>query len=405
MTKSKSNYTVPHIMNKINKADDLETIIRNENLLACLFASPILFMMSIANFLIRYAGLHEGLGNVLIDSLICVILGLGFEIILRSGLKLNMLVNLVAINYGLWCVFMFIRISKIIGPLVWFGAFLLMLMAMYQIKKNMLLITGSVIIVMGIYNFLTTPIVTYEFGRIHYCFLLLALTAILMISAIVHKSTVNRYKRMMKHIDTLRDQKKEMESLYEEVAASKEKLQFLAFHDSLTQLPNRKMVYQWLDDMIETAKESSGKVYVVYIDIDYFKSINDSLGHDAGDQFIYEVAQRINALIDQKDLIGRIGGDEFALIIPRNVNEDELSAYLNGIKDKFEESSSVHGRKLKSSASLGIAVYPKDGEDTVILMKHADIAMYKSKELGKNKIQYYHPALEAEMLQKFIEEY
>lgn len=403
MVKSKIKYTVPHIIDTINSAENLDTIIRNENILACVFASPILFVFSIANFLIRYVIFGEDVGNVLIDSLICFFLVLSFEVILRSNLKLSTLVNLVAVNYGIWCVFVFLRISRIIGPLVWFGAFLLLMMSMFQIKKNMLVVTGSVIIIMGIYNFIATPIKAYEFGRMHYIFLLIALTIILLVSVIVHKNTVNRYKRLVKHILALREQKNEMELLYEEVEASKEKLRYMAYHDSLTGLPNRKMVYQELDHMITAAKEESGQVFVVYIDIDYFKSINDTLGHDAGDKFINDVALRIKTVIKEKDLIGRMGGDEFALIIPGNVSEEELTTYLSEIKDKFEENSCIHGRKIRSSASLGIAVYPKDGEDSVTLMKHADIAMYKSKELGKNIIQYFHPSLEAEMLQKIIE--
>jgi diguanylate cyclase (GGDEF)-like protein len=219
----------------------------------------------------------------------------------------------------------------------------------------------------------------------------------LLIAAAMHKSSVSRYERLVRNYRILLDQKSEIEELFEEVTASKEKYQYLAYHDILTKLPNRIMLNQKLEELINITREYNRNIYVVYIDIDFFKHVNDTLGHDAGDQFISALANRIKEALHPDDLLGRMHGDEFVLIIPRDIDEVEVYLYLNSLKDLFENQISIKGVEINSTASMGVAVFPKDGTDAVTLTRNADIAMYKSKERGKNVIQFFYPELKEEM--------
>ncbi|MBH1940590.1 diguanylate cyclase [Mobilitalea sibirica] len=419
----RERYLVPDILKIIDKATDLPTIIKYENKMACMIASPILFILAISNLLIRCGVFHENVWNVIADSVVFLLIGTVFEILLRAKITLRVLSNSVAILYAVWCFFIFIRFNDIFGPMIWIIACILLIISMFQIQKKMLFLSGAVITMAGIYAFIKMPDHNPYYNQAFYGFLILLLISLIVLAGVVQKNHVNRYKKLIKQLHLLNDQKQKIEDLYQEVTANEiklyqqneqlteynnqikqneEKLHFLAYHDVLTELPNRKMVYQKLDEMLHNAKKTKTKLYVVYIDIDYFKNINDTMGHDAGDQFISAVANRINSIIHDKDLMGRMGGDEFALLIPRDITEDEVLAYLNTIKDKFEESFSVHGKLICSSASLGISSFPKDGEDKGNLIRNADIAMYKAKELGKNIIQFYSPDMQTEMMRKIM---
>lgn len=142
----KSNYLVPKVLEQLSKEENIDNVILNENKLACMFASPILFLVSIVNIIIRYGILKEAVGDVLFDSGICIILSLCFELVLRSKRKPDSMVNLVAALYGTWTIFVFIRFSRLFGPFVWYAGFILLLLSMFQVKKNMLVLVGSIIL-------------------------------------------------------------------------------------------------------------------------------------------------------------------------------------------------------------------------------------------------------------------
>jgi diguanylate cyclase (GGDEF)-like protein len=140
--------------------------------------------------------------------------------------------------------------------------------------------------------------------------------------------------------------------------------------------------------------------YIIFIDIDSFKKINDSMGHHIGDLFISDAAKRLKASIHKSDFIGRIGGDEFALIIQRRLSNKEVFKYIDKIRKHFLQPFIIEGNEITSSASFGIASFPYDGVGQVELMKNADTAMYKAKELGKNNVQFFENSMKEELLEK-----
>jgi len=174
-----------------------------------------------------------------------------------------------------------------------------------------------------------------------------------------------------------------------EYKQAEEKIQYLATHDNLTGLPNRLMLTQILDHSIQSAKRNKQKLAIFFIDLDRFKIINDTKGHEAGDQLLQELAERYKQTLRVVDIVSRQGGDEFVILIEDVDTLSDLEVIANNILTSTYKPIVLLGDECRVTASIGISLYPQDGEDAQLLMKHADIAMYYAKEEGKNTFQFY----------------
>ncbi len=168
-------------------------------------------------------------------------------------------------------------------------------------------------------------------------------------------------------------------------------LQFLADHDPLTRLPNRVVFADRLGQAIHRARRHPNLIAVLFLDLDGFKSINDSLGHAVGDQLLKEIADRLVHSVRQSDTVARLGGDEFTLILADLEEAQDIPGITQAILNLLAKPFRLEGYKLSVTASIGISLYPPDGEDPEILLKKADKAMYLAKERGKNNYQFYSP--------------
>lgn len=168
-----------------------------------------------------------------------------------------------------------------------------------------------------------------------------------------------------------------------------EKIQQMAFHDSLTGLPNRKLFSDRLGIVLAQAKRNKKKVGIVMLDLDNFKDVNDTLGHDVGDTLLKAVAERLSGTLRKSDTVARFGGDEFVLIFPDMEVIEEAIQVVQKIIDRFHKPFLIDTHQLVVTTSIGIAVYPNDGMDEEILMKNADIAMYQAKQAGRARYQLY----------------
>ncbi|WP_461204865.1 EAL domain-containing protein [Clostridium sp. DL1XJH146] len=158
-------------------------------------------------------------------------------------------------------------------------------------------------------------------------------------------------------------------------------IKFMANHDYLTGLSNRR----YLMEQFTTPVDPNEKLAIIYMDIDSFKNINDSLGHTIGDEILLEVGNRLNKIIKKPSIVGRIGGDEFLFLINDFKSSEELVKILDDILHCFDDTFEIEQEKIAVSTSLGVAIYPEDGEDFVTLMKNADISLYSAKAEGKKR--------------------
>ena len=162
-----------------------------------------------------------------------------------------------------------------------------------------------------------------------------------------------------------------------------------AMHDQLTGLPNRAMFMESLDHAVRKARRRSGRFSVLFLDLDRFKEVNDSLGHAAGDRMLQVVAERLTSAVRQSDLVARIGGDEFVILIEEHKGPEEVMIVAQKVLAYLFRPVLLEWREVNISGSIGIASYPEDGQDLEALVKNADAAMYLAKERGRNNFQFY----------------
>ena len=173
----------------------------------------------------------------------------------------------------------------------------------------------------------------------------------------------------------------------------------MAFYDTLTDLPNRALFNDRLSSALAKARRRSELVSVVFVDLDDFKTINDTLGHVVGDGVLRAVANRLRALVREEDTIARQSGDEFT-IIARVADREGAATLAERILESLKDSLVVDGYELHVSASVGIAVYPLDGLEDIELLRNADTAMYRAKELGRNVYRMYSPEMSASAMDR-----
>lgn len=186
-----------------------------------------------------------------------------------------------------------------------------------------------------------------------------------------------------------------------ETKRSQNKLYELVNHDPLTGLPNRRLLNELFEHAIKRAERECHQIAILFIDLDRFKAINDSLGHQIGDKLLYEVSRRIKQSIRESDVVGRLGGDEFLVMMDTLQDQEDAAYKAKKILSALESEFLLDGKELFISASIGIATFPSDGNDVDSVIKAADIAMYQVKNKGKNNFCFYSKEHSEDVVERF----
>ncbi|MFN2386077.1 MAG: EAL domain-containing protein [Thermoanaerobaculia bacterium] len=181
---------------------------------------------------------------------------------------------------------------------------------------------------------------------------------------------------------------------------AEEQVKHLAFHDVLTGLPNRLLFNDRLTMALAQAVRREQRLAVLFLDVDRFKVINDSLGHSLGDQLLRRVAERVQGSIREADTVARLGGDEFIVLVPGVSGEEDAAKVAQKILEAVRAPFVLDQRELFATTSIGVAIYPTDGEDVETLVRNADTAMYRAKDQGRDNYQLYAPAMNAKALER-----
>ena len=176
----------------------------------------------------------------------------------------------------------------------------------------------------------------------------------------------------------------EVRLLYAKLEDSNKVLESLVLHDALTGLPNRRLLMDRLSLAIAHARRNKRTMAVMYLDLDGFKQINDTLGHDAGDTLLSMVAARLVAAVRQEDTVARLGGDEFVIALWELSHVDDVVKLVSKVIQAVSQPYSIQGRGVSMTASVGVGIYPTHGEEVETLIKNADLALYEAKRTGKN---------------------
>ena len=178
----------------------------------------------------------------------------------------------------------------------------------------------------------------------------------------------------------------------------------MAYYDSLTGLPNRNLLNDRLAVALANASRNNQKVAILFLDLDHFKTINDSLGHEAGDQLLQQVSLRIKKVLRKQDTIARMGGDEFIILIPGLIDTDHTARLAQKILDAVTPPLKIGDNELYIGCSIGISIFPDDGMEIKTLLKNSDLAMYRAKEKGRNTFQLYTPAMNFKAMERLAVE-
>ncbi|WP_341646770.1 EAL domain-containing protein [Thauera sp. SDU_THAU2] len=207
------------------------------------------------------------------------------------------------------------------------------------------------------------------------------------------------------HITAIRDEQGHVShyaAVFTDITLLKEteaRIRDLAYYDPLTGLPNRRLLEDRLQVELSHAARMCSRLAVMFVDLDRFKRINDSLGHEIGDRVLVEVASRIRLCLRDDDTVARMGGDEFIVLLGNLAQPDAAAATARRIVAALRRPVAIDGRELVVTTSIGISIYPDDSADSATLIKNADIAMYRAKEEGRNSFQLYQPAMNARSLE------
>lgn len=224
-------------------------------------------------------------------------------------------------------------------------------------------------------------------------------------SKIFNEQHIKWPKTIIKEINSLIDNFKSTSEIlndnFKEIQSANIELNYLANHDPLTRLPNRVKFNKELNSRLEMAKINRGTLAVLFLDLDRFKLINDTFGHDVGDKLLKEISNRLGKILGKDDMACRIGGDEFTILLSNIEIIDEVTDVANKILSILQKPYVLYGQEFNVSASIGIAVYPEDGEEAELLLKKADTAMYRAKENGKNNYQFYSQEMDTASIERF----
>jgi diguanylate cyclase (GGDEF)-like protein/PAS domain S-box-containing protein len=189
-----------------------------------------------------------------------------------------------------------------------------------------------------------------------------------------------------------------------QIKEAQDQINFLAHHDALTQLPNRALFRERFQHALMHARRENNSIALLFLDLDRFKTVNDTLGHPVGDEVLLEVSRRMNRIIRASDTLARLGGDEFVLLLEEQTDAQHAVVVARKLIDMFSNPMVIGEHELVVTASIGITLYPNDGDDPDMLIQHADRAMYEAKQQGRNTYRFFTQALSEGALERLMME-
>ncbi|MEK6266253.1 MAG: EAL domain-containing protein, partial [Clostridium sp.] len=371
------------VIKKMNNSNEELVILKYENIFCRMFYTPILLLGSILNFIFLYLLWKKDLKVTLINSFFMFGLYLLFEIFSKTINDERLKSNIFNILFSTALVYAVTRFYYLIGPTVWTISLILIVLSMVRIKKNMLIITSITTFLLGLYVWNLSY--SYHMGTLYYVAQNVSFAILIAVASSIHKINANRYNRINKQ--------------FKQVESSEKKIKQLAYHDHLTGLPNRLFLSEKLNHAILLSSRLETKLATMFLDLDDFKMINDTMGHDVGDQLLVEVSKRLVSTLRECDTVARIGGDEFIMLIEDVENMDSINMVSEKIIKCFSEPFRFNNQECFITSSLGVAIYPNDGVNAEELIKNADIAMYKAKEKDKNQYVICTPVMKTKIVE------
>lgn len=408
------------IIDRIAESDNPEKIRESETILMLSLLGPMLLLATVISQIIGVYW-QERLIGVLIVTSSLFFCGLFMMILIRLKQPNRLKIHLMSIALLIGLLMTFVIYYERVTIIFWMMILIMIIMSNMMIQRTLfyyMIIGGAIFFTGSLFYY---PKASIQIDDAFNLTLLAVLFCIVVASVVtnriyqqifvkksaIYANTISQkedlnqlYDDVMAHQQQLKAQNELLRLYNTEIEANRERLEFLAYTDTLTGIPNRKMILEQIDLLIDLNKENPHHFALVFIDLDNFKKINDSMGHGAGDLLLKQVTTRLRNAMDDKDLLGRLGGDELAILIRRPISDEKIlgdtQKYLNLLGNPFR----LDDKSAIITASFGIAIWPVDAKNSSDLLKAADTAMYKAKAMGKNSIQFYRKEMKTEVLYK-----
>jgi diguanylate cyclase (GGDEF)-like protein len=408
------------LINRIAEADNQEKIKENETIL----------MLSMLGLMLLLAAVISGIiGTYWQERLIMVVIvtgclfccGLFMMLLIRLKQDTRLKTHLMSMALLLGLLATFVAYYQRVTIIFWMIFLIMIIMSNMMIQRTLfyyMLIAGVLFFPVSLLYY---PIASIQIDDAFNLALVAVLSCIIAASIVTNRIYQQiLIKKSAIYADTV-SQKEDLNQLYDDVVAhqqqlkaqnellflyntqieaNQERLEFLAYTDTLTGMPNRKMILEQIDLMIDLNRENPHHFALVFIDLDNFKKINDSMGHGAGDLLLQQVTARLRKTMDDKDLLGRLGGDELAILIRRQISDEKILGDTQELLNLLGNPFRLDDKAVIITASFGIAIWPVDASTSGDLLKAADTAMYKAKAMGKNCVQFYRKEMKTEVLYK-----
>lgn len=378
--------SIPGILSLLNDATEDNDILWYENVLMCMFLSPIFFLGSAA--ILMFQGLLRGEmpGDVLVNAAFLFLAGTALEVFRRIRLNDTLQTHIISALYSITFLFCLFRYYNVIGPSIWTLGFIQVLLSMVRTTKTMLTYMGLTMLGAGIYVTFIISGRPYNMSGVYYQLQFVFFTLLFIVSLTVHTISRNRIARIRRDLFELQRQ----EGIRKE---AEEKNIELVLYDQLTGLPNRSLFCEKLEQAMLRAKKEGSPLYVLLIDLDLFKTVNDTLGRLQGDEVLALVGRRLEDALPG-DIVSRVGSDEFMMFTQKAKSVRAISAIAANILESINEPYALGGQTVTLSCSIGIARYPEDSQEVEQLLKYSNLAMYKAKNEGKNRFECFTKTLE-----------
>jgi diguanylate cyclase (GGDEF)-like protein len=366
----------------ISESIDKKTSLKYENKIFSIVASISALVGSVTSFLSRYYILHENIKNIINGSFMLFAFGILFMAFSQMKNELiKMYIYSILVSAVL--VFVFIDFYDIIGPALLTISFCFVITIMIYSRIEMLIIFSTTNIILNIFNW-NNLIEFNNLSGFYYanCIMLVMLS---ISTIIVFKVFKSRQEKIILQ--------------YNKIRLSEKKNEHIAYHDTLTGLPNRLFLSEQLNHAISLASRMGNMIATMFLDLDDFKMINDTMGHDIGDQLLVEVSKRLVNTLRKCDTVARIGGDEFIMVIENVENMDYINIVSEKIIQCFNDPFRFNNHECFITTSLGVAIYPNDGVNAEELIKNADIAMYMAKRKDKNQYVICTPVMKTKIVE------
>lgn len=411
--------SVPAILKELYKTTDLKEIRYYEDLLISSIISSLSIGGGLMNLIVRLFW-KDPMIDILIASFFFFFFGLSLDRIVYTIKNSKIRAFLISICMNGLLFNVTLSYYQRLGALMWTTIFLLMIVSIIRMDQIIFFSIGIGGIIMNFYLYFVHVNDVIVLNQLYYMTQIGLFLVIYIIGLLWNRLYQERYRRSHKLFkeavygkeevtqlfeelvateEELRKQNEVLNRYNEEIKANHEELHRLIYRDELTGLANRKCFLEKVQSLIDMNR-TEDEFAIVFVDLDGFKKINDTMGHPIGDIYLCEVGMRLTALLGEEDVLGRFGGDEFAILLQHVHEKEDLSRYINQFREALNQPYEIDTYRIFSSASFGVSIYPKDARLITELLKTADAAMYKAKEKGKNAIQFFKKEMKEEVLLK-----